>query len=258
LVVIEQEKREFVEPILRRLIRVGAKVWTDGGLAYKWLADEFVHLVVVHSNREFSRVDDDTGDLVSTHGVDSLFMRLKRHHRLSGLFNIAHGSDGDWLGEFLWRERFLSQRAVGLHASWREEAFWSLCDVLAARYHPRMVTALGGDPQPLPVKHAELFASMEADYRPASSIRIEVPVAEAPVAAATPSVFRQRLSGPCRAVIDLDDDSGDATPPFVSPDNLPAVRPCPLPRGRKRRLASPRRAVPVPALQLSRGRTRGR
>ena len=34
LVVIEQEKREFVEPILRRLIRVGAKVWTDGGLAY--------------------------------------------------------------------------------------------------------------------------------------------------------------------------------------------------------------------------------
>jgi hypothetical protein len=117
-----------------RHVAVGALVWTDGHKSYKWMgegvgrgelfaASGFRWDWVNHSKGEFSRPQAN-GDLgpVSTNGVEGLFGRLKRHLRQSGVTKISKRCYAKYLGEFLWREKYLSRRNLGTH-NWRPHAF---------------------------------------------------------------------------------------------------------------------------------------
>ena len=105
LQVITGETREAIEPIVRKKCPVRSRIWTDGHMRCDWLdcgrATPYRDQSVPHVNREFARTDEATGDVVSTNGVGSLFMRLQKFSRFSGLSNIGRGARGDWLGMYL-------------------------------------------------------------------------------------------------------------------------------------------------------------
>ena len=96
--IISGEAREFIEPVIRQRDRASSEMWSDGHPTYEWLEDVgFDHKTCIHSNREFSKIDEETGDLISTNGIESLFMQMRRENRMCGLCNIVLGGHDDWL-----------------------------------------------------------------------------------------------------------------------------------------------------------------
>jgi transposase-like protein len=141
LVVVPNRRRETLEQIIRARVAPGATVWTDGHASYKWMGEGveqgelspagFRWSKVVHADGEFVRGE------VSTNAVEGLFSRLKKFLRESKVTHVSKEAYGIYLGEFLWREKFLSQRALG-HGVWRHAAFWKLCDVIASENKPEV------------------------------------------------------------------------------------------------------------------------
>jgi hypothetical protein len=145
MVVIPNCTRSVIQAEIHRHVAVGALVWTDGRKSYKWMgegvgrgelsaASGFRWDWVNHSKGEFSRPQAN-GDLgpVSTNGVEGLFGRLKRHLRQSGVTKISKRCYAKYLGEFLWREKYLSRRNLGTH-NWRPHVFFLLCRAVADHY----------------------------------------------------------------------------------------------------------------------------
>ena len=112
------------------------------------------------------------------------FHAFKKHVKLSGVGNICQHSYGDWLGEYLWRASYLSNRAVG-GPEWRDEAFWSLSEVLSGRYYDRMLIELGGTPCALDKMYADFFTGVELAYRPSSSTHVHAAPAKSDTGASS-------------------------------------------------------------------------
>ena len=63
--IIGGEAREFIEPVIRQRVRASSEMWSDGHPTYEWLEDVgFDHKTCIHSNREFSKIDEETGELM--------------------------------------------------------------------------------------------------------------------------------------------------------------------------------------------------
>ena len=108
------EKREFIEPLIRKYVRRGGLIWTDGHSSYKWIGAGALRGQLSpeagyywdwcnHKAGEFSHGED----LVSTNSAEGLFGRTKRFFRKCNLTKVAHADYAPYLAEFLWRERFL-------------------------------------------------------------------------------------------------------------------------------------------------------
>ena len=114
LMLIPTNSRAAVEAAIRKHVAVGAEIWTDGAKCYEWIDapnSGYTRQFVVHSAGEFVRGE------VSTNAVEGLFSRVKRFNRIIGVQNICKSNYGDYLGEFLWRERNLSATALGVYIS---------------------------------------------------------------------------------------------------------------------------------------------
>ena len=105
---------------------------------YNWLDQQgdpfFEHFKVIHAKGEFSRRGAG-GELISTNGVEGVFSRMKRLLRGYRASPSDASQYGDYLGEFLWRMRFV--RSEG--ESWRRSAFWHVLKVLKWKYKPNFV-----------------------------------------------------------------------------------------------------------------------
>ena len=132
------------------------------------------------------------------------FPRVKRHNRICGLGHVSKECYGEYLGEFLWRERFLSRRALG-SAQWRQFAFWSLCDLLAGKYFTEMRDTLGGSEMHIPDEELRTFHKLKRDTCPGP---LPVyPVHRKPDTRARSSAFTRPLRVRADHPIDLDGDS---------------------------------------------------
>ena len=139
LIEIPNCKRSTIEAAIRKYVREGSVVWTDGHKSYKWMCQGVqrgVHSPVSgytwdwvnHKQGEFVR---GTGvERVSTNGVESFFGSMKEFFRSSGVTNVHNQRYTLHLAEFLWRERFLSRRFLGSSA-WELPAVWLLADLIA-------------------------------------------------------------------------------------------------------------------------------
>lgn len=58
---LENVKRKTIEPIIRRKVRQGAKVFTDEYSIYGWLPSFYEHKTVNHSKGEYARDEDGDG-----------------------------------------------------------------------------------------------------------------------------------------------------------------------------------------------------
>ena len=138
LIEIPNATRRTIEEAIRKYVRIGSIIWTDGHASYKWLGQGvkpgqhsevsgFTWDWVNHKKGQFVRV---TGvERISTNGVESLFGRMKKFFRASGVTNVHDQRYALHLAEFLWRERFLSRRF--LHTSaWEMPAVWLLADLI--------------------------------------------------------------------------------------------------------------------------------
>ena len=117
---------------------LGSIIWTDGHARYKWLGQGvkpgqhsevsgFTWDWVNHKKGEFVRGSG--VERISTNGVESLFGRMKKFFRASGVTHVHDQRYALHLAEFLWRERFLSRRV--LHTSaWEMPAVWLLADLI--------------------------------------------------------------------------------------------------------------------------------
>ena len=124
---------------------------------YGWLDQQsdafFQHFKVVHAKGEFSRRGAG-GELISTNGVEGLFSRMKRLLRGYRASPSDTSQYGDYLGEFLWRMRFVLAEEDD---SWRRNAFWELVRVLKWKHKPNFV-----DPDSRWAPPADLQAEFDA------------------------------------------------------------------------------------------------
>ncbi len=145
-VLIPDKDKVTIEACIQRYVSSGATVWIDGFGSYQWMAfSEFDWFFIVHKDKEFA-VGPEGYHRITTNSAEGLFARVKRHIRTHhGRF--GRGVYGEHLGDFMWRERFLSMTALaapdGSHdISWRTFAFWKLCDTLASIWQVPNATAI--------------------------------------------------------------------------------------------------------------------
>ena len=73
-VVVPNRRRETLEPVIRARVALGATVWTDGHMSYKWMGHRksgYTWDCVNHARGEFAR------DGVFTNAIEGLFSKLK-------------------------------------------------------------------------------------------------------------------------------------------------------------------------------------
>ena len=130
--VVPNKEAETLARIMKQYIMPGSTVYTDGASMYSWL-DKFPemwrHLSVLHAKGQFSKKGPQ-GELVSTNGIEGLFSRMKRLLRTYRAAPSHASQYGDYLGEFVWRMRFLRTK----DESWRRNAFWHLMRGLRFQY----------------------------------------------------------------------------------------------------------------------------
>ena len=261
LIEIPNCKRSTIEAAIRKYLREGSVVWTDGHKSYKWMCQGVqrgVHSPVSgyawdwvnHKQVELMR---DTGvERVSTNGVESLVGRMKKFVRSSRVTNVHNQRYTLHLAEFLWRERFLSRRFLGSSA-WELPAVWLLADLIANVHHSSSMKNITG-----PLMNSTTATQLEtlrknccpdvpAVPRPPAAVPA-APVARPPVA---PVVHTRPLAEPAqpsrsstfsllkksttRIVVDLDtsdDDIVQLVPkrlkvdhqlPFVAAPQMPVL-----------------------------------
>ena len=123
---------------------------------------------------------------------------------ICGMGYVSKECYGEYLGEFLWRERVLSRRALG-SAQWRQFASWSLCELLAGKYFTEMRDTLGGSEMQIPDEELRTFHKLKRDTCPGP---LPVyPVHRKPDTRTRSSGFTRPLRVRVDHPIDLDSDS---------------------------------------------------
>lgn len=83
--ILDNVQRKTIEPIIRRHVSAGSKVYTDEYNIYNWLSGHYEHKTVNHSQGEYARDEDGDGKFevhVNTmEGVWSLLRPWLRPHR---------------------------------------------------------------------------------------------------------------------------------------------------------------------------------
>ena len=220
LVEVPNKSRATLEALIRKHVKPGSIVWTDGFSSYKWLGagskrGEFSAISgytwdwVNHASGEFVRGEGVTR--VSTNGVEGLFGRVKRFMRASGATKTHDRMYAFYIAEFLWRERFLSQRYLGT-PDWELPAVWLLADLLSFVYKRKYVADVGlslmtaSNAEELRGLRAECFPSV-----PVFPVRApRLPSAPAPSSSrlVAPTRFESLVAhGSKRTIIDLESDS---------------------------------------------------
>jgi hypothetical protein len=97
---------------------------------------------IVHDDGEFSTFDEH-GEIISTNAAEGLFSRVKRFLRITKCTKITKRTYGEHLGEFLWRERFLSSHSLN-GSNWRDQVFWILVEHLSETTKAKMVAKVPG------------------------------------------------------------------------------------------------------------------
>ena len=96
----------------------GAHIWTDSHKCYSWIGlkakegelspvSGYRHSKVIHKNKQFAKGP------VSTNAVEGLFSRVKRFLSVARVTKVRRRNYGLYLGEFLWREKYLSKTGLG-------------------------------------------------------------------------------------------------------------------------------------------------
>ena len=95
--------------VIERYVAPGTEVWTDGHASYGFLAThpDYTWETVIHRRGEFARLRLD-GIVISTNAIEGLFARLKRMTRNYRATPKKSTGYALYLGEFMWRTRFLS------------------------------------------------------------------------------------------------------------------------------------------------------
>lgn len=82
---LENVKRKTIEPIIRRYVSEGSKVFTDEYNIYDWLSESYEHKTVNHGKGEYARDEDGDGKhevhVNTMEGFWSLLRPLLRPHR---------------------------------------------------------------------------------------------------------------------------------------------------------------------------------
>lgn len=82
---LENVKRKTIEPIIRRCVREGSKVFTDEYNIYNWLSESYEHKTVNHGKGEYARDEDGDGKhevhVNTMEGFWSLLRPWLRPHR---------------------------------------------------------------------------------------------------------------------------------------------------------------------------------
>ena len=215
LKVCQGELKYVMKELIPKYCVPGAHIVTDEHGSYKWLHEGhvekgrlsqisgFIHSWVKHSAGEFA--DED----MSTNGVEALLARTKRHFKCIRCTKVSHRNYGPYLAEFLWREKFLSGRALG-GADWRKHAFWLLCDALSSVTSRRLSQQVGPERMPVDKDLAKQFQKLRP--KPAEPTPSQVAAAAAPAtpqgnAIAAKQQWLLRRSPP-KEVVDLDLDEG--------------------------------------------------
>ena len=206
---------------------------------------------VNHAGGEFVRGEGLTR--VSTNGVEGLFGRVKRFMRASGVTRTYDRMYAFYIAEFLWRERFLSQRYLGTH-DWELPAVWLLAELISTVYKNKYALDVG---QPLmTAPNAEALRALKAECFPS------VPVFPTPTPRPVRPLLASAVSSSCsvpppsnrlpslaaqgkpRKIIDLESDSDCdvVAPPRKVPRSDPPSHldvPPPTPVGDPIETASP-------------------
>ena len=143
LVKISGPTRANIEREIRARVAPQSTVWTDGHRAYKWMGMQnsgYSWDSVIHQRREFSKRGAN-GERVSTNAIEGLFSRLKKFFRTVGMTKISKTPYPEFIGEFMWRERFLSARVLG-GCDWHSQAFFRIADLLGEEHKTHALTKL--------------------------------------------------------------------------------------------------------------------
>ena len=131
MVIIEDKTKETFKQIIEKHVVAGSTIWTDGHASYGWLDGDvrFVHESVIHRNREFARLRAD-GVVISTTAIGGMFSRAKRLLRKYHAMPRKKEYYGLFLGEFMWRSRFVRGD------TWRRRGFWEALKMLRLVHKP--------------------------------------------------------------------------------------------------------------------------
>ena len=218
LVQITGPTRANIERVIRQRVQAGSRIWTDGHKSYKWMGmpnATFQWDSVIHSKRQFAKYDSN-GLLISTNAVEGLFGRLKKYFRQIGISKISRAHYYEYMGEFMWRERFLSARVLGT-CEWRPQAFFRLADLIGSEHiqHVHETLQLPNGPYyGLEQDVADYILHLLDQYCPEPPPQPAIMIRPLGSANAFPGQLRAN-TGVC---IDLESDSeGPAEPPAQRP-----------------------------------------
>jgi len=138
-VEIPDVTRRTFEREIKKRVAPGATIWTDGHASYKWLGEEdsgFKWDYVIHSDGEFYKDTEfsfEHDGPVSTNAVEGLFSRFKKHvRRTKQVMHPNRTHYGNWIGEFLFIEKYLNQKKLK-GKSWRGVAFFHMIRLVLVR-----------------------------------------------------------------------------------------------------------------------------
>ena len=116
-----------MQQVIADHVNPGGEIWTDGLSSYGWLDDDerWIHCKCIHSRGEFAWTRAD-GVRISTNAVEGLHGRTKRMLREYHAVCVKRDEYGPYLGELMFRMRFLSARTIGKDREWRRRAFWEV------------------------------------------------------------------------------------------------------------------------------------
>ena len=83
--MLDNVQRKTIEPIIRKYVKAGSKVFTDEYNIYNWLSSTYTHKTVNHGKGEYARDDDGDGKhevhVNTMEGFWSLLRPWLRPHR---------------------------------------------------------------------------------------------------------------------------------------------------------------------------------
>ena len=64
--MLDNVQRKTIEPLIRKYVKAGSKVFTDEYNIYNWLSSTYTHKTVNHGKGEYARDDNETVNMKYT------------------------------------------------------------------------------------------------------------------------------------------------------------------------------------------------
>ena len=156
LVIIADKDMATFRAVIEAHVLPGTLIWTDGHASYGFLDThpDYTQETVIHRRGIFARRRED-GVIISSNAIEGLFARLKRMMRAYRATPNKETGYALYLGEFMWRTRFLSTPEES--DTWRRNAFWQVLRAINAV----LGTLSPGEPLPMAEGQGEAWQEMK-------------------------------------------------------------------------------------------------